>query len=82
MTRRQPDEFETVHRPRRDRLRRGGLPAVQEDHDRLAREAKRIRSAETLIVPGLLQTAEYARGVFARLQHARSEQEIDAAAAV
>ena len=46
---------------------RGGLAAVQEDHDRLAREAKRIRSAETLIVPGLLQTAEYARGIFARL---------------
>ena len=65
-------DVQTIHRRWKQRLR-GGLAYVQEDHDRRAREAKRIRSAEILLVPGLLQTAGYARNVLARLWPARSD---------
>ena len=74
-------DVQTVHRRWKQRLRRSGLAAVQEDHDRLAREALRSRSAETLIVPGLLQTAGYAQDVLTRLWQGRSAQEIGEAVA-
>jgi len=74
-------DVQTVHRRWKQRLRRGGLAAIQEDHDRLAREALRSRSAETLLVPGLLQTAGYAQGVYARVWQGRSAQEIGEAVA-
>ena len=45
---------------------RGGLAAIQADYDRRTREAKRVRNAEVLIVPGLLQTAGYARTLLER----------------
>jgi transcriptional regulator with XRE-family HTH domain len=54
-------EAESVHRQYRHQLRRGGHAAVQRDLDKLVRQAKRIRNFETLIIPGLLQTPDYAR---------------------
>jgi transcriptional regulator with XRE-family HTH domain len=55
---------QAVHRHWRRQLRRGHAP-VQDDLDRRTREAARIRNAETVILPGLLQTARYAQGVMA-----------------
>lgn len=54
-------EAQTVHRQYRHQLRRGGHEASQEDLNELVRQAKRIRNAETLLIPGLLQTPGYAR---------------------
>jgi transcriptional regulator with XRE-family HTH domain len=58
-------DVQAVHRRWRTRLRRGHA-AVQEDLDRRARGAKRIRSAQVLIMPGLIQTAGYARSILAQ----------------
>lgn len=44
-----------------NRVRRRGQAAIQGDFDRMVREAKRIRNVEVAIVPGLLQTPDYAR---------------------
>ncbi|WP_239086422.1 helix-turn-helix domain-containing protein [Catellatospora methionotrophica] len=49
-----------VHREFRMRMRLGQV-AVQRDHDELARAARVIRNAETVLVPGLLQVPGYAR---------------------
>lgn len=54
------DQAEAVHRQYRHQLRRGN-PAIQEDFDKIVRQAKRIRNIEVAIIPGLLQTADYAR---------------------
>lgn len=56
---------QTVSRRWKQRAR-GGLAAIQADYDRRTRTAKRIRNAEILIVPGLLQTAGYARTLLSR----------------
>jgi transcriptional regulator with XRE-family HTH domain len=49
-----------VHRQFRHRVGRGHA-AIQQELDRLVREAKLIRNVEVTIIPGLLQTAGYAR---------------------
>lgn len=54
-------EAQTVHRQYRHQVRRGGHAAVQADLDKLVRDARHIRNFETLIIPGLLQTPDYAR---------------------
>lgn len=53
-------EAQAVHRQYRHQLRRGH-GAIQDEFVRLVREAKRIRSFEVTLIPGLLQTADYAR---------------------
>lgn len=65
-------DVQTVSRRWKQRAR-GGLAAIQEDYDRRTREARRVRNAEILIVPGLLQTAGYARGILTRLWPDRSD---------
>lgn len=60
-------EAQSVHRQYRHQLRRGGHVASQRDLDKLVRQAKRIRNFESMLIPGLLQTAGYAR---CRLQEA------------
>ena len=64
----------------RGQLRSGHAP-VQEDLDRRTRTAKRIRNAETVLVPGLLQTAGYARGIMAETADVWGTTDIDAAVA-
>lgn len=44
-----------------NRVRRRGHAAIQQDLDELVRQAKRIRNVEVALVPGLLQTPDYAR---------------------
>lgn len=74
----------TVHRQHRHELRRGQV-TLQVNLDVLFRNAARVRSFQTMLVPGLLQTAEYAR--YRMLENIRvhggveAEQELDAAAA-
>jgi transcriptional regulator with XRE-family HTH domain len=55
-------DVQTVHTQWRRRLR-GGHAALQEDLDRRTQAAKHIRNAESIMIPGLLQTADYARAV-------------------
>ena len=54
------DQARAVHREWKHRLREGHA-ALQTDYDELLRDATRIRNAEILIIPGLLQTPDYAR---------------------
>lgn len=48
---------QAVHRQHKNR----GHAALQEDVDKLVRRAKRIRGFEVALIPGLLQTPDYAR---------------------
>lgn len=56
----------TAHRDWRQRMRRGQQP-VQSDYNRMVERAGLIRHFETAWVPGLLQTPDYARAVFAEM---------------
>lgn len=57
-------QAESVHWQWRHRLRRGHA-SIQQDLDREIRQARRVRVVEVSVVPGLLQTPEYARQIFA-----------------
>jgi transcriptional regulator with XRE-family HTH domain len=52
-------DAQTVYR--QWRLGRGGHEALQGQYDALVRSASRIRNFQIMLVPGLLQTPEYAR---------------------
>lgn len=73
-------DVQAVRHQWRGQLRSGHAP-VQEDLDRRTRTAKRIRNAETVLIPGLLQTAAYARGVMAETAEVWGTADIDAAVA-
>jgi transcriptional regulator with XRE-family HTH domain len=51
---------------RQQRLGGGQAAAVQEARDRTTQAATRIRNAENVIIPGLLQTSGYARSIIAQ----------------
>lgn len=51
---------QVVHRQYRH-ARRRGQAVLQEEMDRAVRQATRVRSVEVTLIPGLLQTADYAR---------------------
>jgi transcriptional regulator with XRE-family HTH domain len=53
-------EAQTVHRQWRHQLRVGHA-ALQSEFDAFVRPASRIRSFEIMLIPGLLQTPDYAR---------------------
>lgn len=53
-------EAQVVHRQWRHKLR-SGHAALQDDFDVIVRAANRIRNFEILVIPGLLQTPDYAR---------------------
>lgn len=75
-------EIHGLHREWRQRMR-AGQTAIQQDYDALARNATVIRNAESICIPGLLQTAAYARSRIvenSRL-HGTSDAEIDTATA-
>lgn len=55
-------EQRTIYAEWRHRMKRGQV-GEQLDHDQLTRSARRIRSFENVIVPGLLQTPGYARAL-------------------
>lgn len=58
---------------------RGILPASALDLAELESHARYLRTVETLIIPGMLQTEEYARSVFSGAITRRPAVEIDAA---
>jgi transcriptional regulator with XRE-family HTH domain len=70
-------DAQAVHRRWKQRLRRGNA-SVQEDLDQRTREASRIRCAEILLIPGLLQTAGYARSIAAQVASINGNTDIDA----
>lgn len=53
-------EAQAVHRQWRHKLR-GGHATLQAEFDALVRGASRIRNFEIMLIPGLLQTPDYAR---------------------
>ena len=70
-------DVEAVHRTWRGRLRGGGA-GVQDDYDRRVRAAKRIRAVSPLVIPGLLQTAAYARAIMTQVQETWGAIDVDA----
>jgi transcriptional regulator with XRE-family HTH domain len=54
------DDVESFHRDWKQRMRLGQAP-VQADYNQLVAKATLIRHFETVYIPGLLQTPEYAR---------------------
>lgn len=54
-------EAQAMHRQFRHQVRRGRHAAVQGDLDSLVRQARRVRNVEVVLIPGLLQTPDYAR---------------------
>jgi transcriptional regulator with XRE-family HTH domain len=73
-------DVQSVHTRWRRRLREGHA-AVQEDIDRRTQAAKRIRNAELVLIPGLLQTAGYARSIITQVSAAYGTDDVDAAVA-
>jgi len=71
-------DVQTVHTRWRRRLR-DGQAAIQEDIGRRTQAAKRIRNAEVAMIPGLLQTAGYARSVITAVSAAYGTTDVDAA---
>ncbi|GAA4701520.1 helix-turn-helix domain-containing protein [Phytohabitans rumicis] len=75
-------EAQGLHQEWKHQVRLGQV-GIQRNYDELARRATVIRNAEVVYIPGLLQTAAYARCRIAegtRL-HGANPEEIDAAAA-
>jgi transcriptional regulator with XRE-family HTH domain len=75
-------EAQGLHREWKQQVRLGQA-AIQRNYDELARKARTIRNAEVVYIPGLLQTADYARCRIAesvRL-HGASPDEIETATA-
>jgi len=70
-------DVEAVHRTWRGRLR-GGAAALQDDYDRRVRAAKLVRAVSPLVVPGLLQTAAYARAIMTQVQETWGAIDVDA----
>lgn len=59
-------------------LHRGGMARWQYELDQLLRKAARVRHFQPMIVPGLMQTAEYARQVLG-LSNWTGQKDVDAA---
>ena len=75
-------QVHAVHWQWRHRLRRGHA-AAQEDLDQAVRRTKRIRVVEVSVIPGLLQTPDYARAIFTMSAelHQSSPDEVEPAVA-
>lgn len=70
-------ETQTIHKRWRKGLRTGGAAAVQQDRDARTRAATRIRNADPILIPGLLQTVPYARSVIMQATLLYEEVDID-----
>lgn len=75
-------DAQAVHRQWRHQLRKGHA-ALQDEFDVFVRQGTRIRGAEVVYVPGLLQTPEYARYriLEAVRRHGTSEADVDSTVA-
>jgi|HubBroStandDraft_1064217.scaffolds.fasta_scaffold07419_4 hypothetical protein len=61
-------QVQATHWQWRHRLRQGHA-AIQNDLDNAVRRAQHIRVVEVSVIPGLLQTPDYARVIFAMSSH-------------
>ncbi|WP_172894098.1 DUF5753 domain-containing protein [Micromonospora purpureochromogenes] len=75
-------EVQAVHRDWRRRMRQGQA-AVQDSYNQLVAESRLIRHFKTVYVPGLLQTADYARRILTEMVelHNLDIADVDAAVA-
>ena len=75
-------DAQAVHRQWRHQLR-AGHAALQAEFDALVRGAKRVRNFEVFLIPGLLQTPDYARyrALEAVRLHGTSAEGVDATVA-
>ncbi|SIR90191.1 helix-turn-helix domain-containing protein [Micromonospora avicenniae] len=74
-------EVQAAHRSFRRRMRQGQA-AVQDSYNKLVAESRLIRHFETVYVPGLLQTADYARRVLTEMVELHNLDIVDVDAAV
>ncbi|WP_319460483.1 DUF5753 domain-containing protein [Micromonospora sp. RTP1Z1] len=74
-------EVQAVHRGWRRRMRQS-QSAVQDSYNQLVAESRLIRHFETVYVPGLLQTADYARRVLTEMVELHNLDIADVDAAV
>lgn len=75
------DAATSAHRAWRLRVRHG-VRTVQADYNRLVERSTTVRHFETAWIPGLLQTPDYARHVFAEMVALHQVEVADAEAAV
>ena len=71
-------DAQAVRRQTRGRIRQGSA-SLEEDIDQRTRAASRIREFEVAAIPGLLQTAGYARAIAAQVAVVYGTADIDAA---
>ncbi|HZI77697.1 MAG TPA: Scr1 family TA system antitoxin-like transcriptional regulator, partial [Gemmatimonadales bacterium] len=74
-------QVQEAHTRWRRRIREGGQASIQQELDELTRAAVRIRNLQVAIIPGLLQTGAYARGIAAQVSSVYGNVDIDAAVA-
>jgi transcriptional regulator with XRE-family HTH domain len=74
-------QVQEAHTRWRRRLREGGQASVQQELDELTRAATRIRNLQVAIIPGLLQTGGYARGIASQVSAVYGNVDVDAAVA-
>jgi transcriptional regulator with XRE-family HTH domain len=70
-------DVQQVHRNWRGRLRGGNAP-VQEEWDTLIRSATRYRAVIPTLIPGLLQTAGYARAILTQVADLYGTEDVGA----
>ena len=77
------EDLNAVHRDWRRRMRHGQVP-VQAGYNELVERAGVVRHFETALVPGLLQTPDYARRVLAEMVelHGLATVDVDQAVAI
>jgi transcriptional regulator with XRE-family HTH domain len=74
-------QVQEAHTRWRRRLREGGQASIQQELDELTRAAVRIRNLQVAIIPGLLQTGGYARGIATQVSAVYGNIDVDAAVA-
>jgi transcriptional regulator with XRE-family HTH domain len=72
------DDIQTIRRQARTRLRRGHA-ALQGDIDQRTRASRRIRDAQPMAIPGLLQTAGYAQAIAVQVAAVYGTTDVSAA---
>jgi transcriptional regulator with XRE-family HTH domain len=74
-------QVQEVHTRWRRRLRDGGTASVQQDIDDLTRGAAHVRNLEVAVIPGLLQTGGYVRGIVGQVAAVYGSMDVEAAVA-
>jgi transcriptional regulator with XRE-family HTH domain len=70
--------MQTIHSQWRRRLKEGDT-GIQEERDRRTQGATLIRNAEIVVIPGLLQTTDYARSIIVQASALFGTRDVDTA---